>query len=126
MYRIGKRFTFEAAHHLPDLPQAHKCRRRHGHSYQVEVIVSGDDLLPPGFVVDFADLAAVGRLLAARFDHRVLNDVLTEPPTSERLARHVHDWCVANLSLRAGARVEAVRVAETGSSWAEYRPETTS
>lgn len=35
MYRIGKRFMFEAAHHLPDLPEGHKCARLHGHSYTV-------------------------------------------------------------------------------------------
>lgn len=123
VYRIGKRFTFEAAHHLLDLPAGHKCARHHGHGYRVEVVVAAADLAPPGFVVDFAELAAVDQHLAARFDHRDLNDVLDEPPTSEQLARHLYDWCTQHLNLRHGAQVELVRVAETGSSWAEYRPE---
>ncbi len=126
MYRIGKRFTFQAAHHLPDLPTGHKCARPHGHGYQVEVIVAAADLVPPGFVIDFAELAPVHRYLDDRFDHRDLNEVLDEPPSSERLARHLYDWCAANLTLRHGAQVEAVRVAETGSTWAVYRPEATS
>ncbi|MEM1009583.1 MAG: 6-carboxytetrahydropterin synthase, partial [Myxococcota bacterium] len=29
---IYKEFTFEAAHHLPFVPEGHKCRRLHGHS----------------------------------------------------------------------------------------------
>lgn len=42
MYRIGKLFRFEAAHHLSDLPEGHKCARLHGHSYTVEISVATD------------------------------------------------------------------------------------
>ena len=37
--RLHKSFTFEAAHWLPTFPEGHKCRRMHGHSFQVEVVV---------------------------------------------------------------------------------------
>jgi 6-pyruvoyltetrahydropterin/6-carboxytetrahydropterin synthase len=30
---LRKSFQFEAAHLLPLLPKAHKCRRLHGHSF---------------------------------------------------------------------------------------------
>jgi 6-pyruvoyltetrahydropterin/6-carboxytetrahydropterin synthase len=124
MYRIGKRFTFEAAHYLGGLPKGHKCAREHGHSYAVEVILKAAELSGPGFVADFADLDPVRRHLAGVYDHQLLNDVMDVEPTSENLARVLFDWCAATLPLPAGALVEAVRVGETSASWAEYRPGT--
>lgn len=49
-FRIGKRFTFEAAHQLANLPEGHKCGRLHGHSYNVEVVLTATELTGPGFV----------------------------------------------------------------------------
>jgi 6-pyruvoyltetrahydropterin/6-carboxytetrahydropterin synthase len=122
VYRIGKAFSFEAAHHLPGLPAAHKCSRPHGHSYTVEVIVAAGELTSPGFVADFADLGPLRDHLAAELDHRDLNEVLDIEPTSENLARHLYEWCRDNIPLPRAARVEAVRVSETAPAWAEYRP----
>ncbi|GAB3832077.1 6-pyruvoyl tetrahydropterin synthase family protein [Dactylosporangium cerinum] len=56
MYTIGKRFGFSAAHHLPGLPDGHKCGRHHGHNFSVEVVLGADALVPPGFVRDFGEL----------------------------------------------------------------------
>ncbi len=36
---LTKDFTFEAAQTLPKAPEGHKCRRVHGHSFKVEVVV---------------------------------------------------------------------------------------
>lgn len=122
VYRIGKTFSFEAGHHLPGLPAGHKCSRPHGHSYTVEVTVTADQLAGPGFVTDFADLAPLREHLAGRLDHQDLNCVLDFPPTSENLARHLYEWCRDHIPLRPAARIEAVRVSETASTWAEYLP----
>jgi 6-pyruvoyltetrahydropterin/6-carboxytetrahydropterin synthase len=122
VYRIGKAFSFEAAHHLPGLPAEHKCSRPHGHSYTVEVTVTAAELTGPGFVTDFADLAPLGRYLGSTLDHQDLNKVLVIAPTSENLARHLFGWCQDNIPLPPGTGIEAVRVSETASSWAEYRP----
>ncbi|MFI9644377.1 6-pyruvoyl trahydropterin synthase family protein [Micromonospora sp. NPDC051925] len=60
--------------------------------------------------------------LAERFDHRDVGEVVAVP-SSENIARHLFDWCSGGgLHLREGVRVEAVRVGETGSTWAEYAP----
>jgi 6-pyruvoyltetrahydropterin/6-carboxytetrahydropterin synthase len=123
MYRISKRFTFEAAHWLSGLPSGHKCGREHGHSYTVEVIVAAELLSAPGFVVDFADLDPLKQHVNNAFDHRLLNEAVAVEPTSENLARVVFDWCTAKLPLPITAAVEAVRISETATTWAEYRPE---
>ena len=39
---IVKEFTFEAAHHLPEVGPDHKCSRVHGHLFKVEVAVEGE------------------------------------------------------------------------------------
>lgn len=120
--RIGKRFTFSAAHRLAGLPEGHKCGRLHGHTYTVEVVAAGP-VTGPGWLVDFADLQPVGDYITNQLDHRLLNDALPDvAPTSELLARHLYDWCTRHLPLPAGVRVEAVRVSESPTTWAEYRP----
>ncbi|MFT5396418.1 MAG: 6-pyruvoyltetrahydropterin/6-carboxytetrahydropterin synthase, partial [Gammaproteobacteria bacterium] len=54
---IYKSFTIEAAHRLPNLPDDHKCSRLHGHSFTIEVHVSGDVDETTGWVMDFADIS---------------------------------------------------------------------
>ena len=39
--KISQAFRFEAAHRLPNVPETHRCRRLHGHSYRVEVQLEG-------------------------------------------------------------------------------------
>ena len=35
--KLFKKFRFEAAHRLPQVPPDHQCARLHGHSFTVEV-----------------------------------------------------------------------------------------
>jgi 6-pyruvoyltetrahydropterin/6-carboxytetrahydropterin synthase len=84
---IYKEFTFEAAHRLPNVPDGHKCKRLHGHSFRVEVHVSGPLDATLGWVMDFADLKRVVKPVIARLDHYYLNDIPgLENPTSEVIA----------------------------------------
>jgi 6-pyruvoyltetrahydropterin/6-carboxytetrahydropterin synthase len=119
-YRIGKRFSFDAAHQLAGLPEGHKCARQHGHTYTVELVPSAKELSGPGFVTDFGDLAPMKAFLDSHLDHRSLNEVLPVQPTSENLARYLAEWFVEHVEPSIEGRLETVRVSETPSSWAEF------
>lgn len=84
---LVKDFRFEAAHYLPNLPDAHKCRRTHGHSFRGEIAVRGPVDPQIGWVIDFADLKRAVQPVVDRLDHYLLNEVEGLPnPTSELLA----------------------------------------
>ena len=87
---VFKTFTFEAAHRLPHVPEGHKCARLHGHSFRVEVHVSGEVDGQTGWVMDFADIKAAFDPVRERLDHRYLNEIEgLENPTSENVARYI-------------------------------------
>ena len=72
-YTIGKRFRFSAAHQLWGLPEGHKCRRVHGHDYEVEWVLSASGLTDLGMVLDYGDLSlTIGGLIKRELDHRCL------------------------------------------------------
>lgn len=92
---IFRVFQIEAAHYLPHVPAGHKCARMHGHSFQIEVHVSGEPGEHSGWVMDFADLKKAFQPLFEQLDHHCLNDIEgLENPTSENLAR----WIWARLA----------------------------
>jgi len=122
-FRIAKAYDFDASHHLPGLPDGHKCGRVHGHTWRVEVTLAADELRAPGFVTDFGDLRPFGKYVADHFDHRDLNKVVSFPPTSELLAEHFGKWVVENLVPHVSGRLDRVRVWESATSWAEYTPD---
>lgn len=89
---IFKTFTLEAAHRLPNVPPGHKCARLHGHSFRVELHVSGPLGADSGWVMDFADLKAAFQPLYDQLDHHCLNDIDgLDNPTSECLAVWIWD-----------------------------------
>jgi len=116
---IFREFTFEAAHHLPNAPEGHKCRRMHGHTYHVTVRVRGTVDAASGWVMDFGELKAAFAPIRGELDHRCLNDVIgLENPTSENLAR----WVWTRLSSRLAGLCEVV-IQETCTSGCTYRGE---
>ncbi len=85
--RLSKSFGFEAAHWLPCFPEGHKCRRMHGHSFRVDVIVEGELDPSVGYLIDFADIKRATEPLERELDHRCLNEIAgLENPTSEMVA----------------------------------------
>ena len=87
---IFRAFTIEAAHRLPNVPTGHKCARLHGHSFRIELHVSGEVDPRTGWVMDFADLKSAFQPVFDRLDHYCLNDIPgLENPTSENLAKWI-------------------------------------
>lgn len=87
----------------------------HGHSYRLEVTVSGD-IDERGVVMEFGDLGEVVRVaLLDRCDHQVLND-LDDNPTAERLALLFFGWL-----READLPVTTLTLWETASSGATVR-----
>jgi len=114
---IYKVFTIEAAHRLPNLPEDHKCSRLHGHSFRIEVHVSGEVDEMTGWVIDFADISSAFKPLFDILDHHYLNDVEgLENPTSENLAKWIWDKLKADLPL-----LSAVVVQETCTAGCIYK-----
>jgi len=115
--RLSKSFTFEAAHWLPCFPDGHKCRRMHGHSFRVEVVVAGHVAPEKGYLVDYGEIRAATAPIEAQLDHYCLNDIEgLENPTSEMIARWIWDRLRPSLPL-----LDAVIVHETCTSRCEYR-----
>lgn len=119
-FTIGKHFTFQAGHRLPSLPPEHKCGRQHGHSYEVEVIVTSDTLTHPGFVTDFGDLRPFKEFLDEHLDHRNLHEVLPIEPTSELVAQYLAGWFIEHLEPAIPGELVAVCVHETVTGWARF------
>ena len=116
---IFEEYAFEAAHRLPNVPAGHKCERLHGHSYRIEVHITGSVDEHAGWVRDFADLAGAMRPILDRLDHYYLNEIEgLENPTSEVLAR----WIWARLQ-PVMPELSQIVVRETCTSGCVYRGE---
>lgn len=113
---IFRVFTIEAAHRLPHVPPGHKCSRLHGHSFRLELHLSGPVANDSGWVMDFADVKAAFQPIYDRLDHHYLNEIEgLENPTSENLARWLWEQTKPLLPL-----LSKVVVHETCTSGCEY------
>lgn len=120
---ITKRFTFDSAHYLPNVPDGHKCGRMHGHTYTVWLHVSGPVGEREGWVVDFSDLKTEWKPLEAELDHKTLNDLPgLENPTAENLGAWIWQRMTDRDALPPGVRLVAVEIAETPDSRALFVP----
>jgi 6-pyruvoyltetrahydropterin/6-carboxytetrahydropterin synthase len=89
---IYKQFSFDSAHFLPNVPEGHKCRNIHGHTYHLTVYVEGRVLGHEGWVFDFGDLKKIMSPVLDTLDHHLLNEVDgLANPTAELLAVWIWD-----------------------------------
>jgi 6-pyruvoyltetrahydropterin/6-carboxytetrahydropterin synthase len=114
---LRKTFQFEAAHLLPHLPEGHKCRRLHGHSFQVDVVVEGECDPQLGWVMDYADITKAFKPIWEQLDHNYLNEISgLENPTSEIVAGWIWNLLQPRLPL-----LKEIVVAETCTAKCVYR-----
>ena len=117
--RLTRSYRFEAAHLLPNVPEGHKCRRLHGHSFRFDVTVAGPVDPHLGWLMDFADIDVAVEPIRKRLDHYYLNEIEgLENATSEVLA----GWIWERLRPRLPELVE-ITVQETCTSACHYRGE---
>jgi 6-pyruvoyltetrahydropterin/6-carboxytetrahydropterin synthase len=86
---VWRRYVFQSAHRLPNVPAGHQCGRMHGHGF--EVIVHADqDLGQRDLGVDYDQLDALWAPLHAELDRACLNDIPgLQNPTSELISSWV-------------------------------------
>jgi 6-pyruvoyltetrahydropterin/6-carboxytetrahydropterin synthase len=102
---------FEAARYVSNLPQGHRSRRLHGHSFVAKIRAA----LPPGWASfpggEVDELCQRLERVVAALDYSSLNDQLTVP-TDENLAR----WIRSRIDLTA---IDTVGVQSTAHEGAE-------
>jgi 6-pyruvoyltetrahydropterin/6-carboxytetrahydropterin synthase len=84
---LFRKFAFDAAHFLPHVPEGHKCREIHGHTYHLTIFLEGAPDPVTGWVMDFAALKAAIEPVIRKVDHKFLNHIPgLENPTCEHIA----------------------------------------
>jgi 6-pyruvoyltetrahydropterin/6-carboxytetrahydropterin synthase len=128
---LGRRYRFSASHRLHSVHLSAeenwrvygKCNNPygHGHNYIVEVSVSGDVEPSTGMIANLADLDSfVGSAVLDSFDHKSLNEDVPafrdKVPTTENLCMEIFE----RLKVFPKAKLERVRVEETGNNSFEF------
>jgi 6-pyruvoyltetrahydropterin/6-carboxytetrahydropterin synthase len=131
---LGRRYRFAASHRLHTSRLADEENYRvygkcdnpfgHGHNYVVEVSVSGEVDSATGMIANLADLDSfVERHIIEPFDHRYLNEEVAafreRVPTTENLCIEIFQL----LKNFPKAKLERVRIEETGNNSFEYSGE---
>ena len=121
MTTVTKLFEFEACHHLPHYDGA--CHNIHGHSYKLEVTVSGqvsknENDPKCGMIIDFKDLKAIVKNVAVdKYDHSNLNEFFPNP-TAEIMVKQIAVDIMSKLP--QGVYLMSCKLWETSTSYAEW------
>ncbi len=123
MFEVSVEETFAAGHALRNYHG--KCENVHGHNYRVLVTLEGAELDGAGLLVDFVHLKKLMREVIERLDHRYLNEVPPFDelnPSAENMAKYLYDEMSKGLAAGTKVRVSAVKLWETDTASATYRP----
>ena len=114
---IFKTFTFDSAHSLPNVPDGHKCKEIHGHTYRLTIYLEGELEKDLNWVIDFADLKNAINPILEIVDHKLLNKIEgLENPTCEMIAKWLWNKIKAQVPL-----LSKVELHETPTSGAIYK-----
>jgi 6-pyruvoyltetrahydropterin/6-carboxytetrahydropterin synthase len=126
MFELKVKSRFAGAHQLTMVGQ--KCENLHGHNWQIEVCVTGENLNSAGVLADFGDIKkAVRQVVENELDHKFLNELdmfSKKQPTSERIAVYIAQRVQALLDqdLAEPVRVSKVMAWESDDACATYFP----
>ena len=86
---IWRRYIFESAHRLPNVPPGHKCGRMHGHGFEV-ILHANVALNKRDIGIDYDHLDECWAPIHAEFHQACLNDIPgLENPTSELIGSYI-------------------------------------
>lgn len=110
---IYKEFSFDSAHFLPFVPEGHKCKNMHGHTYKLKVFVKGSPHPQLGWIMDFKELKDQVGPLIDLLDHKLINDIEgLENPTAENITLWI--WKKLQPTLPQLSRIELYETPTTG------------
>ena len=110
---IYKEFSFDSAHFLPNVPEGHKCKNMHGHTYRLRVFIEGPVDPQLGWIMDFKELKdSVGPTIEL-LDHNLINNIQgLENPTAENITIWI--WNKIKPKLPLLSRIELYETPTTG------------
>lgn len=112
---VWRRYVFQSAHQLPNVPIGHKCGRMHGHGFEV-ILHADQDLGARDLSIDYDHLDALWAPIHAQLDHACLNDIPgLHNPTSEVISAWIWQQLAPQLP-----QLSWVTVYETGSCGAHF------
>jgi 6-pyruvoyltetrahydropterin/6-carboxytetrahydropterin synthase len=110
---IYKEFSFDSAHFLPNVPDGHKCKEMHGHTYRLKVFIQGELDPKLGWIMDFKELKEALLPVIEALDHKLINNVPgLENPTAENIT--VWIWNQIQPALPLLSRIELYETPTTG------------
>ena len=120
MYEVSVKTHFSAAHHLNDY--SGDCSFQHGHNWDVEVFLRGENLNKSGMLMDFKDVKESLKSVVDMVDHKDLNtlDAFSDKsPTSENIAYFLYTQLSARINNKE-TRIHRVCVRETAGTGTSY------
>ncbi len=113
MFELMVEDSFSAAHQL--LKSKTPCENLHGHNWRIQLFVRGRKLdKKVGWVMDFHLIKAALKKELAKYDHKILNEVLLLSPSAENIAQTIFK------NLKNTLPVYKVSVWETEKACASY------
>ncbi len=112
---VWRRYRFQAAHQLPNVPAGHQCGRMHGHGFEV-ILHANADLGERDLAIDYDHLDEVWAPLHFELNYRCLNDI---PGLANPTSENISAWLWQRLK-PVLPELSWVTVYETGSSGANF------
>lgn len=118
---IGKEYKIDSAHFIP---RHAKCGRVHGHTFHIEVLLTGDVDSGTGMVIDFNILNEIVKEVISPLDHTLLNNhfkegtILTAEYLSSYFKKYIQEGLLEHNTTYPNDYTIMVKVKEGEGGWA--------